>query len=74
MVGWRAMASSAMSLSGTILPRSQPPSAVISTRLWASSMRSASASTLKPPYTTLCGAPILAQASMAITCSGMRGM
>ena len=29
--------------------RNQPPSAVTNTRLWASSIRSANASTLKPP-------------------------
>jgi len=63
-----------ISLSGTILPRSHAPSAVMATLLWLSSMRPCSASTEKPPYTTECTAPILAQASMAITISGMRPM
>ena len=72
--GDRFTASSAMSFRRTILPRIHPPSAVMSTRLCASSMRSASASTLKPPYTTEWMAPILAQASMAMGSSGMRPM
>jgi hypothetical protein len=36
-------------------------------------MRSLSDSALKPPNTTECAAPILAQASIAITASGIIG-
>ena len=47
--GERITASSTVSFSGTILPRSQAPSQVITTLLWASSMRLASACSEKPP-------------------------
>ena len=40
----------------------------------ASWMRSRSASGAKPPKTTLCGAPMRAQASIAIGSSGTIGM
>ena len=43
-------------------------------RLPASSIRVASALAENPPNTTLCGAPIRAQASMAIGSSGTIGM
>ena len=36
-------------------------------------MRSLTESALKPPNTTLCGAPMRAQASMATTTSGIMG-
>ena len=67
-------ASSAAPLRLAGLPRRQPPSAVMSTFAPASSMRPARASELKPPKTTVCGAPIRAQASMAIGSSGIIGM
>ena len=40
----------------------------------ASSMRSASSGAAKPPNTTECTAPMRAQASIAITASGIIGM
>jgi hypothetical protein len=40
----------------------------------ASLIRPASASELKPPNTTVCGAPRRAQASIAIGSSGIIGM
>lgn len=48
MVGDLFIASLAMLFKSVILPRRQPPSAVINTRLSASSIRSARASTLNP--------------------------
>ncbi len=41
---------------------------------WQSATREASASEEKPPKTTVCGAPMRAQASMATTTSGIIGM
>ena len=41
---------------------------------WASLMRPLSASAEKPPKTTVWGAPIRAQASIAIGSSGIIGM
>ncbi len=70
IVGHSATASSALSFSGTTEPRRQAPSAVISTVACASLIRSRSASALKPPNTTECGAPIRAHASIAIGSSG----
>ena len=67
-------ASSASRFNGTICPRLNPPSAVISTLAWASLIRSRSASAEKPPKTTECTAPIRAQASIAIGSSGTIGM
>jgi hypothetical protein len=46
----------------------------MSTLASASLMRSASASALKPPKTTVCGAPMRAQASIAMGSSGIIGM
>jgi hypothetical protein len=46
----------------------------MSTFACASVMRPASASELKPPKTTVCGAPSRAQASIAIGSSGIMGM
>ena len=74
MVGRVATASSAAGLRPTALPRRQPPSAVMTTLACASLMRPASASAEKPPNTTVCGAPIRAQASIAIGSSGIIGM
>ncbi len=73
-VGDLARAASTLALSGTTLPRRQPPSAVISRRALASLLRSATASAEKPPKTTECVAPMRAQASMATTSSGTIGM
>ena len=73
-VGDLARAASTFCLSGTTLPRRQPPSAVMSSLALASLLRSATASALKPPKTTLCVAPMRAQASMAMASSGIIGM
>ena len=74
MVGVSASASSAWCLRSTALPRRQPPSAVMRSLAPQSLMRPASASAQKPPKTTVCGAPIRAQASIAIGSSGIIGM
>ena len=72
-VGDFASASSTLALSGTTLPRRQPPSAVTMTFDLASLLRSATASALKPPKITEWTAPMRAQASMAIAASGVSG-
>ena len=72
--GVSASASSATCFSATTCPRRYPPSAVISRRHFESLMRSRSDSELKPPNTTLCTAPMRAQASIAMASSGMSGM
>ena len=46
----------------------------MTTFAWQSSIREASASAEKPPNTTVCGAPIRAQASIATIASGIIGM
>ena len=61
-------------LRATTLPRRQPPSAVMTSFASASLMRPASASAENPPKTTVCGAPMRAQASIAIGSSGIIGM
>ena len=66
-------ASSAFFLSGTMDPRRKPPSAVMRTRDSASWIRSRTASGAKPPKITLWGAPMRAQASMAMGSSGTIG-
>jgi len=66
--------SSTACFSGISLPRRQPPSAVTTSLAWASLFRSATASALKPPKMIECGAPIRAQASIAIASSGIIGM
>ena len=66
-------ASSLLRFSGTLPPRRQPSSAVISTVASASFMRSRTASALNPPNTTECGAPMRAQASIATGSSGIMG-
>lgn len=68
-----ASASSTAGLSAIGLPRRYPPSAVMTTRASASLMRLCRASAENPPKTTECGAPIRAQASMAMTASGIIG-
>ena len=70
MVGQSASATSAVVLSGTMLPRRHAPSPVMSTLAPASWMRSRSESAEKPPNTTECAAPMRAQASSAIGSSG----
>ena len=72
--GVDSRASSTAGLSSAGLPRRQPPSAVITTFASASLIRPARASAEKPPKTTVCGAPIRAQASIAIGSSGIMGM
>ena len=72
--GHSRSASSTFFLSATVPPRRKPPSAVMSTVDSASWMRSRTASGAKPPKITLCGAPMRAQASIAIGSSGTIGM
>ncbi len=74
MVGHCSSAWSAARFKGTTWPRRNPPSAVIRATAPASLMRSRRLSALKPPNTTECGAPMRAQASIAITTSGIIGM
>ncbi len=74
MVGVPATASSAWCLRPTLRPRRQPPSAVMSTFAPASLIRSARASEENPPKTTVKGAPMRAQASIATGSSGIIGM
>jgi hypothetical protein len=68
-----AIASSTACLTGAVLPRRRAPSAVMSAVACDTSIRSRTADGAKPPNTTLCGAPIRAQASMATTTSGIIG-
>ena len=70
MLGHSASASSAISFSGTIEPRRQAPSPVMSTFASASLTRSRNESDEKPPNTTECGAPMRAHASSDIGSSG----
>jgi hypothetical protein len=49
------------------------PSTVISTLASENAIRSRTASAEKPPKTTLCGAPMRAQASIATATSGIIG-
>ena len=74
IVGVIDSASSAWCLRPTSLPRRYPPSAVMRTLAWQSLIRPDSASAEKPPKTTVWGAPIRAQASIAIGSSGIIGM
>ena len=67
------MTSSTRSLIGAVLPLRAAPSAVIRSLASENSMRSRTASAEKPPKTTLCGAPIRAQASIETTTSGIIG-
>ena len=66
-------ASSTAALTGAVLPLRRAPSAVISAFAADTSSRSRTADGENPPKTTLCGAPILAQASIATTTSGIIG-
>src|SRR3954449_12095029 len=67
------IASSTCSLIGAVLPLRRAPSTVTSALALETSMRSLTDSTLKPPKTTLCGAPMRAHASIATTTSGIIG-
>ena len=72
--GASAIASSAMRLSGTVAPRRQASSCVISTAQPMSFIRDESESAEKPPKTTVCGAPSRVQASIATGSSGTMPM
>ena len=65
--------SSTCCLIGAVLPLRRAPSMVTSALASENSIRSLTASGEKPPKTTLCGAPIRAQASIATTSSGTIG-
>jgi len=67
------MASSTAALTSAVLPFRRAPSAVMSAFAPDTLSRSATEPGAKPPKTTLCGAPILAQASIATTTSGIIG-
>ena len=69
-----SIASSAVRLSGMICPTPVAPVGR-DQELWprASSIRSRSDFAENPPNTTECGAPILAQASIAMAASGIIG-
>ena len=69
--GASAIASSAVRLSGTVVPRRHASSCVISTSQPMSFARSESESAEKPPKTTVCGAPSRVQASIATGSSGI---
>ena len=60
-------------LTAATLPLRRAPSTVMSTFASETSMRSLTDSAEKPPKTTLCGAPIRAQASIATTTAGIIG-
>ncbi len=60
-------------LIGAVLPLRRAPSTVMSALASENSMRSLTESAEKPPKTTLCGAPMRAQASIATTTSGIIG-
>ena len=72
--GESASASSAFRFSGTGEPLRHASSWVIRTSQPMSFSRPASDSAEKPPKTTVCGAPIRAQASIAIGSSGTMPM
>ena len=65
--------SSTCCLIAAVLPLRRAPSTVISALASENSMRSLTESAEKPPKTTLCGAPMRAQASMATATSGIIG-
>ncbi len=60
-------------LTGAVLPLRRAPSTVISALALENAIRSCTDSALKPPKTTLCGAPMRVQASIATTTSGIIG-
>ena len=63
-----------MGLYSTTRDGSTPHEADTTTFGFASSMRTASSCGAKPPNTTECTAPMRAQASIAMTASGIIGM
>ena len=67
------MQASTASLIGAVLPLRRAPSTVTSSFASLNSMRSLTDSALKPPKTTLCTAPMRAQASIATATSGIIG-
>ena len=71
--GVSSRASSALAFKGVTLPPLGPPSAVTRTFASQSLMRSRRESAEKAPKTTECGAPMRAQASIAIGSSGIMG-
>ena len=66
-------ASSTAAFSDTAVPRRYWPSAVITSRAWASPIRDRSASAENPAKTTPCARPRRAQASIENTASGIIG-
>ena len=66
-------AASTLALSGIALPPRRPSSAVMTSLLPQSAMRSAIDCGAKPPNTTECTAPMRAQASIATAASGIIG-
>ena len=68
-----ATAASALSLTGTAVPRRNCPSVVTSSLAPVSSTRNLSASAEKPPNTSEWMAPIRATARVMITVSGITG-
>ena len=73
-VGDSATASSVVFFSGTVVPRRHASSCVITTSHSMSCSRPESESAEKPPNTNVCGAPMRAQASIAIGASGTMPM
>ena len=73
-LGHSLIASSAFRFNSATAPRRYPPSAVMTTGDFASLIRSRSDSGEKPAKTTECGAPMRAQARMAMATSGIIGM
>jgi hypothetical protein len=73
-LGVPSSARSTLALSSMILPRRQPPSAVMMTLALQSLTRSLMASLEKPPKITVWTTPRRAQASIAIAASGTMGM
>ena len=67
------MWTSTSGLIGAVLPLRRAPSTVTSALASEKSILSATASAEKPPKTTLWGAPMRAQASIATTTSGIIG-
>ncbi len=64
---------STSALIAAVFPLRRAPSTVMSALASETSMRSLTLWGEKPPKTTLCGAPMRAQASMATTTSGIMG-
>ena len=73
LVPGSASAASTFALSGTFLPPRRPSSAVMTSLLPQSPTRSAIEFGANPPNTTMCTAPMRAQASIATTAAGIIG-